>query len=56
MRKLIAEAVLAVLLAGGVGFVAGMEYQQGHQPNCPTEDSCRASYHDGRWYIKEVVP
>jgi len=55
-RKLIAEVVLAVILAGGIGSMAGTVYQQGHQPSCPTEDSCQINYHDGRWYIKEVVP
>lgn len=25
-------------------------------PDCPAEDSCVATYYDGRWHIERVTP
>jgi len=49
----LAGTTLLVLLIGFLAglIVAGMAGQQ-----CPTEDSCRADYRDGRYVITPVVP
>jgi len=28
----------------------------GHDPSCPTEDSCQPLHQDGRWVVVEVTP
>jgi len=49
----LAGDVLLLLL---VGFLLGLVVAAMASPDCPTEDSCRADYHDGRYVITPVVP
>jgi hypothetical protein len=41
--------LLGLLLAAQLAVV-------GHDPSCPTEDSCQPLYEDGRWVVVEVTP
>lgn len=53
-------ALIWALLVVIVGGAAGVNYlvvaSAGASPNCPTEDSCTASYSHGHWTIREVTP
>lgn len=42
---MIAELAMGVII--GLGLAT---------PDCPTEDSCTATYYDGRWHIEKVTP
>jgi hypothetical protein len=42
---------------GGYAEIQQQELQnQRYAPFCPTEDSCRADYRDGHWWIIEQTP
>lgn len=50
--RTIAQFIVGVV--AGVVLLAGVQALT--QPHCPTEDSCRPMYEDGRWVIAEVTP
>ena len=48
--------IIAVLAGLVLGIVLAVLVMLAVRPECPTEDACRADYHDGRWTITETVP
>jgi hypothetical protein len=63
MQKTIAGIALAFSLA--IASFAGGVYAQRiaferneiqNAPYCPSEDSCRVDYRDGKWFIIEQTP
>ena len=60
----IAGGILAALVLVFLGFALGGyaeiqridEQNAKYEPYCPTEDSCRADYRDGHWWIIEQTP
>jgi len=56
----IIAALVLVFFGFAIGGYAEIENQQKqnerYSPYCPTEDSCRADYRDGHWWIIEQTP
>ena len=52
----LADQASTTLLLLLVGFLLGLVVAALASPDCPTEDSCRADYRDGRYVITPVVP
>lgn len=48
LQTFLAGCLFAGCVAAGVANL--------RDPYCPTEDSCRPQYSDGRWTIEEVTP
>jgi hypothetical protein len=51
-----ARCALAGLVLAAAGAMFGWAWAGETPPHCPTEDSCRADYEDGRYTIIEVTP
>lgn len=48
-------AAWAGIVAGASALLAGSDTVR-VELDCPTEDSCRADYRDGAWYVTRMVP
>lgn len=56
MSDRVAYIAAALALAFCVGLLTGRAEAAAEQPHCPSEDSCRPDYRDGRWHIIELQP